>query len=366
MRFFKIFGLLATFGAALFSVEVGAQSRLKDLVDVEGVRENQLVGYGLVVGLNGSGDSSRNSPFTDQSLRGMLERLGVSVRGNELRTRNVAAVTVTASLPPFARQGSTMDVTVSSLGDATSLAGGVLLVTPLIGADGAVYAVAQGSVVAGGDTAQGAAANVTKNIPTVARVSNGAIVEQEIGFDLNEMSAVKLLLKNPDFTTAKRIESAVNLNLSRKAARMLDNSTVEVTRGRVSVADLIATIENVEVQPDTRAKVVVDDRTGTIIIGENVRIGKIAVSQGGLTVKVADNVEISQPEAFSDGITASIVSTDVDYKEQDGAFGIVGGAVYLKDLVDGLNSLGVKPRDMIAILQAIKASGAMNADLEIL
>ncbi|WP_315923172.1 flagellar basal body P-ring protein FlgI [Mesorhizobium sp. SP-1A] len=365
MRFSRI---IAVACASLIAVSTPAnsQSRLKDLVDVEGVRSNQLVGYGLVVGLNGTGDKSQNSPFTDQSLRGMLERLGVSVRGNGLKTRNVAAVTVTATLPPFARQGSTLDVTVSSLGDATSLSGGVLLVTPLLAADGEVYAVAQGSLVAGGDQASGAAETVTKNIPTVARVANGAIIEKEIEFALSDMTDVKLILKNPDFTTAKRIEQAVNSRLRKKAAQIIDNTTVAVNRGSTSAADLIAMIENVQVKPDAKAKVVVDDRTGTIIIGENVRIGRIAISQGGLTVKVSENAAVVQPEPLSDGETVVVPQTDVEMKEVQGGFSIVNGPVMLKDLVDGLNQLGVKPRDMIAILQAIKASGAMSADLEIL
>lgn len=349
-----------------FSTPAHSQSRLKDLVDIEGVRSNQLVGYGLVVGLNGTGDKSQNAPFTDQSLRGMLERLGVSVRGNTLKTRNIAAVTVTASLPPFARQGSTLDITVSSLGDATSLSGGVLLVTPLLAADGEVYAVAQGSLVAGGDSASGAAETVIKNVPTVARVANGAIIEKEIDFALSDMGDVKLILKNPDFTTAKRIEQAVNSRMRKKSARIVDNMTVTVDRGSSSAADLIAMIENVQVKPDTKAKVVVDDRTGTIIIGENVRIGRIAISQGGLTVKVSESAAVVQPAPLSDGETVVVPQTDVEMKDVQGGFSIVKGPVMLKDLVDGLNQLGVKPRDMIAILQAIKASGAMSADLEVL
>ena len=365
MSFSRIIAVVCA-SVIAFSVPAHSQSRLKDLVDIEGVRSNQLVGYGLVVGLNGTGDKSQNSPFTDQSLRGMLERLGVSVRGNALKTRNIAAVTVTASLPAFARQGSTLDITVSSLGDATSLSGGVLLVTPLLAADGEVYAVAQGSLVAGGDSASGAAETVTKNVPTVARVANGAIIEKEIDFALSDMGDVKLILKNPDFTTAKRIEQAVNSRMRKKAARIVDNMTVTINRGSSSAADLIAMIENVQVRPDTKAKVVVDDRTGTIIIGENVRIGRIAISQGGLTVKVSESAAVVQPAPLSDGDTVVVPQTDVEMKDVAGGFSIVNGPVMLKDLVDGLNQLGVKPRDMIAILQAIKASGAMSADLEIL
>jgi len=359
--------LVAVLVAGMGAVSAAhSQSRLKDLVEIEGVRENQLVGYGLVVGLNGTGDSTRNTPFTDQSLRGMMERLGVSVNGEQLRTRNVAAVTVTASLPPFARQGSTIDVTVSSLGDATSLAGGVLVATPMIGADGEVYAVAQGSLVAGGQAAQGEAESVVKNVPTVARLANGAIIEKEIGYSLDQARIVRLLLKNPDFTTAKRIEEAVNSRLGRRAARMLDNFAVEVSRGNTPAAQLIASIESVQVEPDVPAKVVIDDRTGTIVIGDNVRIGRIAVSQGGLTVRVAEQPAAVQASPFTPGRTEILPSTDIEMKEVEGGFGIVGGSVMLKDLVDGLNALGVKPKDMVSILQAIKAAGAMNADLEII
>lgn len=304
-----------------------SQSRLKDLVDVEGVRDNQLVGYGLVVGLNGTGDKSQNAPFTDQSLRGMLERLGVSVRGDNLKTKNVAAVTVTATLPPFVRQGSTIDVTVSSLGDATSLYGGVLLVTPLLAADGEVYAVAQGSLVTSGDQASGAAEVMIKNVPTVARIANGAIIEREIDFSLNSLSEVKLMLRNPDFTTAKRIEQAVNARLRKKSAKMVDNATVIVQRGGASAADLMASIENVEVKPATKARVIVDDRTGTIIIGEDVRIGRIAISQGGLTVKVTENAAVVQPEPFSDGRTVIVPESEVEVTELQGGFSIVNGLV---------------------------------------
>jgi len=341
-----------------------AQSRLKDLVEVEGVRTNQLVGYGLVVGLSGTGDRTGNSPFTDQSLRGMLERLGVSVRGDEMRTRNVAAVTVTASLPPFARQGSAIDVTVSSLGDATSLAGGVLLVTPLIGADGEVYAVAQGSLVAGGTKAEGELETVTKNVPTVAAISNGAIVEREVGFGMDELESVRLVLRNPDFTTASRIAAAVNARLGFEAARMLDLGAVELRAPGFKPAELVAAVENVTVEPDAVAKVVVDDRTGTIVMGENVRIGRIAVSQGGLTVTVSENPQ-AVPGAPFGGDTAAVPRTRAGMKEVEGGFGVVEG-VRLQDLVDGLNALGVKPRDMISILQAIKASGALSAEMEVM
>lgn len=346
-----------------------AQTRLKDLVEVEGVRENQLVGYGLVVGLNGTGDGLRNSPYTEQSLKGMLERLGVSVRDANLRARNVAAVMVTANLPPFARQGSRIDVTVSSLGDATSLQGGTLVVTPLLGADGQAYAVAQGSLVVGGFTAQGQGAQVTQNTPTQARIPGGAIVEREVGFEFSSLSTIRLFLRNPDFTTARRIETALNRRLGKGSARMLDASTVELRvpkRYAGNQAALVADLESTEIQPDTPARVVVDERSGTVVIGENVRIGKVAVSQGGLTVRVEENPVASQPSPFSDGETVALPRTDATVRQEEGALAVIGEATSLQELVNGLNALGVKPRDVISILQAIKAAGALHADLEVL
>lgn len=365
MKLNKIFSFLLII-MLTFTGQANALSRLKDIVEIEGVRSNQLIGYGLVLGLNGTGDRSQNSPFTTQSITGMLERLGVSVRGDPMKVRNVAAVTVTANLPPFSRQGSTIDVVVSSIGDATSLSGGVLMATPLIGADGEAYAVAQGSLVVGGEVVQGAAETITKNTPTVGRIANGAIVEREIDFKLADLQNIKLILRNPDFTTAKRIEQAVNSRLKKKSAKMIDNSVVEVSRNGMTAANLIAMIENVEIKPDTKARVVVDERTGTIIISENVRISRVAISQGGLTVRVTENAAVVQPEPFGGGQTVVVPETNIGIKEVDGGFGIVNGPVMLKNLVDGLNRLGVKPKDMISILQAIKVAGAMDADLEVM
>lgn len=347
-----------------------AQTRVKDLVTFDGVRRNQLIGYGLVVGLNGTGDRLINTPFTEQSLKGMLERLGINTRDEVLRTRNTAAVMVTASLPPFARQGTTIDIAVSALGDATSLLGGTLLVTPLLGADGQAYAVAQGALSVSGFSAGGAAANVTKGVPTSARVANGAIVERELKFALDEVAGVRMALRNPDFTTANRIADAVNVRLGTGNARVLDATTVDVRippRYSGAVARLIGDIELLTVRPDGVARVVVDERSGTVVIGDDVRISKVAITQGNLTVRVVETPQVSQPQPFSDGQTVVVPRTDVQVQEGNGRqFVTIGGNVSLQQLVNGLNALGVGPRDMVAILQAIKAAGALHADLEII
>ncbi|CAO3438288.1 flagellar basal body P-ring protein FlgI [Azospirillum doebereinerae] len=347
-----------------------AQTRVKDLVTFDGVRRNQLVGYGLVVGLNGTGDRLINAPFTEQSLKGMMERLGINTRGETLRTRNVAAVMVTTSLPPFPRQGTAVDVTVSALGDATSLLGGTLVVTPLLGADGEAYAVAQGPLSVGGFSAGGAAATVTKGVPTTARIANGAIVERELKFSLNDIGAVRMALRNPDFTTANRIADAVNGRLGAGNARVVDLTTVDVRIGGAyagNVSRLIGEIEQLHVRPDAIARVVVDERSGTIVIGDDVRVSRVAITQGNLTVRVVETPQVSQPQPFSNGSTVVVPRTDIQVQEGNGRqFVTVGGNVSLQQLVNGLNALGVGPRDMVAILQAIKAAGALHADLEII
>lgn len=362
-------GLLLAFGI-LSAAPAAAQTRVKDLVTFDGVRRNQLVGYGLVVGLNGTGDRLINTPFTEQSLKGMMERLGINTRGETLRTRNAAAVMVTASLPPFPRQGTTVDVAVSALGDATSLLGGTLVVTPLLGADGEAYAVAQGPLSVSGYTAGGAAATVTKGVPTTARIANGATVERELKFALNDVGAVRMALRNPDFTTAIRIADAVNGRLGTGNARVVDLTTVDVriTGAYVgNVSRLIGEIEQLAVRPDAIARVVVDERSGTIVIGDDVRVSRVAITQGNLTVRVVETPQVSQPQPFSNGSTVVVPRTDVQVQEGNGRqFVTVGGNVSLQQLVNGLNALGVGPRDMVAILQAIKAAGALHADLEII
>lgn len=346
-----------------------AEVRIKDITSFEGVRENHLIGYGLVVGLLGTGDKLSSSPFTRESIKGMLERLGVAnLDSSLLKTKNTAAVMVTAKLPPFARRGSPIDVTVSSLGDAASLRGGTLLVTPLSGADGEVYAVAQGAIATSGFVAQGNASSVVDGVPTIARIENGAIVEREVQFELTDLSSIRIALRTPDFTTAQRIHDAIGEVVGSGSVTVLDSGTVEVSLvGKVSMPELIADIENLTVQPDNVAKVVVDEKSGTIVMGANVRIGQVAISQGGLTVRVSEHFGVSQPEPLSiGGTTVVIPETEIDITETNQQFAILDGDVSLQALVDGLNAIGVGARQTIAILQAIKAAGALHADLEII
>ena len=350
---------------------VAAPSRLKDLVMVEGVRENQLVGYGLVVGLNGTGDTLRNAPFTEQSLEAMLVRLGVNTRdAQNVKTDNVAAVMVTADLPPFARQGQRIDVNVAAMGDASDLRGGVLLVTPLMGADGEVYAVAQGPITVAGFSAQGQAGSVTQGVPTSGRIANGAIVEREVPFDFSSLKRVRLALRNPDFTTAERITRAINAALGIPAARMLDAGTVELLRPPSfggSLAELVTRIEQLHVEPDFPAKVVIDDRSGVIVIGADVRISEVAIAQGNLTIRVMETPQVSQPGALSGGQTTTVPRTNIAVDTgEERRMTVLNTGVTLQDLVDGLNALGVGPRDIISILQAIKAAGALQAEIEII
>ena len=350
-------------------VGAGAASRIKDLASFEGVRQNQLIGYGLVVGLNGSGDTLNNIPFTKQSLTAMLERLGVNIRGQTLRTGNVAAVMVTANLPPFGTQGTRVDVTVSALGDSKSLQGGTLLVTPLLGADGNVYAVAQGSVAIGGFSAEGEAAKVTKGVPTVGRISNGALIEREIDFALNRLGQLRMALRNPDFTTAKRIAAAVNDFIGQPTAEPLDPSTVQLSippKYHGNVVELITEIEQLQVEPDLPAKIVIDERSGVIVMGRDVRVSMVAVAQGNLTVAITETPEVSQPAPFSRGQTRVVPRTQVGVTEDGKKLAMIRDGVSLQHVVDGLNALGIGPRDMISILQAIKASGAIQADIEVM
>ena len=355
--------LIAVGGAA------HAASRIKDLANIEGVRQNQLIGYGLVVGLNGTGDTLNNIPFTKQSLTAMLERLGVNIRGQALRTGNVAAVMVTDNLPPFGTQGTRMDVTVSALGDAKSLQGGTLLVTPLLGADGNVYSVAQGSVAIGGFQAEGDAAKITRGVPTVGRIANGAIIEREIDFALNRLSQVRLALRNPDFTTAKRIAAAVNDFIGGAIAEPLDPSTVQISVPKKypgNVVALLTEVEQLQIEPDLAGKIVIDERSGIIVMGRDVRVSTIAVAQGNLTVTISETPQVSQPAPFSRGRTVVVPRTQVGVQEDGKKLAVVKEGMSLQQLVDGLNALGIGPRDMIAILQAIKAAGAIQADIEVM
>jgi flagellar P-ring protein precursor FlgI len=346
-----------------------AASRIKDLANVEGVRQNQLIGYGLVVGLNGTGDTINNSPFTKQSLTAMLERLGVNIRGQTLRTGNVAAVMVTSNLPAFSTQGTHIDVTVSALGDAKSLQGGTLLVTPLLGADGNVYAVAQGALTIGGFEAQGDAAKITRGVPTVGRIANGAIIEREIEFALNRLNQVRLALRNPDFTTAKRIAAAINDYIGTPTAEPLDPSTVQLSvpkQYQGNVVALLTEVEQLQIEPDLAAKIIIDERSGIIVMGRDVRVSMVAVAQGNLTVTISESAQVSQPAPFSRGRTTTVPRTRVGVQEDGRKLAVVNEGVSLQALVDGLNALGIGPRDLITILQAIKAAGAIQADIEVM
>lgn len=356
---------------ALTTTEVLASSRIKDVVEFEGVRDNQLVGYGLVVGLNNTGDTIKTGHFTKQSLQAMLNRLGVKPTDAGLDSKNVAAVMVTASLPPFARQGSRIDVRVSALGDAKNLLGGALLVTPLLGADGEVYAVAQGQLVVGGFTASGNAETVTKGVPTSGRIASGAIVEREVGFKLGNMGVVKLNLRNPDFTTARRIAQAINAFLGTDSAKASDLTTVAISVPAAynnNVVNLLTDIEQLRIQPDQAARIVIDETSGTIVMGENVRISTVAIAQGALTIRITETQQVSQPGPFATaGTTATVDRTDIQVDEQaDRRLGVLSQGVTLQELVNGLNSLGIGPRDMITILQAVKAAGALQADIEVM
>jgi flagellar P-ring protein precursor FlgI len=341
--------------------------RIKDIADVEGVRENQLVGYGLVVGLNGTGDKLDNAVFTRESLVGMLERLGVNTRDQiaKLQTKNVAAVMVTAGLPAFARTGSRIDVTVSAIGDTTNLSGGTLLVTPLLAADGEVYGVAQGAVTTGAVAAKGAASSVTRNVPTSGKIANGAMVEREVNFALGEHPQVNLALRNPDLTTARRIEAAINQAMGH-VAHATDPRTVALSLGTRDVIDSLAVIEDLRVEPDTEAVVIIDEASGTIVMGANVRLSTVAIAQGNLTIRVSEAPEVSQPGPLSNGTTKTVQRSSISVDTQsDHKLGLLNAQPTLRDLVASLNALGVGPRDLISILQAIKAAGALQADLEI-
>ena len=361
--------LAATLALAAASPAL-ALSRIKDLAQIEGVRQNQLVGYGLVVGLNGTGDTLNNAPFTKQSLTAMLERLGVNTRGATLRTANVAAVMVTASLPAFATQGTRLDVTVSALGDSKSLQGGTLLVTPLLGADGEVYAVSQGSLTIAGFQAEGDAAKITRGVPTVGRIANGAVIEREVEFKLNAQRSLRLSLRNPDLTTAKRIAASINDFLGSDAAEPTDPATITLNipaKFKGNMIQLLTEVEQLKIEPDQTARIVVDERSGIIVMGRDVRVSQVAVAQGNLTVTISERPEVSQPEALSNGDTVIVPRTNVRVDTGDkNKLAIVSEGVTLRELVDGLNALGIGPRDLISILQAIKAAGALQADIEVM
>ncbi|WP_421709115.1 flagellar basal body P-ring protein FlgI [Algihabitans sp.] len=363
--------LLTALIVLLAAQPVSAQSRIKDIAEFEGIRDNLLVGYGLVVGLNGTGDDLGSAVFTRESLIGMLQRLGVNARDQDLDTDNVAAVMVTANLPPFARQGTRISISVSALGDAQSLQGGTLLVTPLVGADGEVYAVAQGPIAVGGFQAQGAAEQVTRGVPTTGRIASGAIVEREIEFDLTNLATVQISLRNPDLTTARRIAEAINGFTGLPAARAADPGTVNVTVPPTYSGDTVALMTDIEQLPvrvDQAARVVIDEHSGVIVMGENVRISEVAIAQGNLTIRITETPQVAQPGPFAEaGETVVVPRTNIEIDEdEERRLAVLPAGVTLQELVNGLNALGVGPRDMITILQAIKAAGALQAEIEVM
>lgn len=354
----------------LVAATAARAARIKDIASIRGVRQNQLVGYGLVVGLDGTGDGTK-SLFTVQSLASMLERMGVTIDPDQLKVKNVAAVMITADLPPFARTGSRIDVLVNSIGDAKNLQGGTLLLTPLKAADGKVYAVAQGPVSTGGFAyGQGSGTGVQKNFPTVGRIVGGATIEREIASNFNQREELTLALHAPDFTTAMRVAQAINAAFGDSMANAPDAGTIKVSvpdiyRGRS--VELVALIENLGVTPDRVSKVIINERTGTVIMGENVRIATIAIAHGNLSIQVSQSDSVSQPLPFSQG-GQTVVTSDREVRVAEGSnpLFLVESGVSIGEVVRALNALGVSPRDLIAIFQALKAAGALEAELQII
>jgi flagellar P-ring protein precursor FlgI len=343
-------------------------ARIKDIAKFKGVRNNQLVGYGLVVGLNGTGDSE-GTEFTIQSLVNMLERLGVSVDKEKVKVDNVAAVMVTAELPPFAKAGNTIDVQVSSIGDADNLSGGSLLMTPLKGPDGKVYAVAQGAVTIGALAFGGKAASVQKNHPTVGRIPGGALVEKEVPLTLGEDNMLTYELRQPDFTTVSRMTAIINNHFSQPLASAVDSGslTIRVPHDfQEHAIDFIAALESLTITPDSPAKIVVNEKTGTIVMGEGVKISTVAVSHANLSIIISETASVSQPNALAQGQTEVIPETAIDVVEEKANLVVMEMGVNIGDVAKALNAIGATPRDLIAIFQAIKAAGALHAELVIL
>jgi len=368
-------GALLALASVLHSAPIHA-SRIKDIASLKGVRENQLIGYGVVVGLNGSGDSKKE--FTGMSMTQMLRTMGVDVKADQIESKNVAAVVVTANLPAFARVGQKIDVTISSIGDAKSLSGGTLLLTPMRGGDKSVYAVAQGALIVGGFSAGGGGSSSTKNHPTVGNIPGGAFVEREVNFDFSNKSSLRLALHNPDFTTAARVAKTINIELGGLYARARDSSTIDLIVPydfEGGVVELIAQVERLIVNPDTRAKIIVNEKTGTVIVGDSVRISTVAIAHGNLTLEVkskdsvketVDLVKSENPAKPQQETKESVNETTITVNEPGDKLINVQQGTTLGDVIKALNALGVTPRDLISILQALKAQGALQADLEIL
>lgn len=341
--------------------------RIKDIAAFSGVRDNQLIGYGLVVGLSGTGDSTK-SDFTIQSMINMLENMGVSVDKKNLKPKNIAAVMVTAKMPVSAKPGSQLDVTLSSLGDAESLLGGILLRTPLKGVDGKVYGLAQGALALGGFSATGEAATARKNVVTVGRIPGGCIIERAVPFEFGHQDSIRLHMSIADFSTTQQVVDKLNQTLAGEYARAQDISTIELQipeQFRSNLVPFMASVENLEVSPDTKAKIVVDEKTGTVVLGRNVRLSKVAVSHGNLQIVVQEGADVSQPGPFSQGETVVTPQTTIGIQEDNRRLVMIEGAT-LQEMIDGLNAIGATPRDLISILQTLRASGALYADLEVI
>lgn len=362
-------GIFLLFACICCFLTSAQAERIKDIATIEGVRGNALIGYGLVVGLNGTGDSSNSSPFTINSITAMLERFGVNVRADisKMKPKNIAAVMVTSELPAFSRPGQQIDVTVSSMGDSSSLRGGTLLITPLLGGDKQVYSVAQGSISVGGFSLGGKTSTVTKNHPTVGKIPNGGRIERAAPRGMNAtQNKIVLSLNRADFTTVRRMQEAINQKFGQPVARAVDAGTVEVINFENNAIMLVADLEQIELRTDHRAIVVVDERTGTIVMGQEVTIDMVAVAHGSIQVSVGENSQISQPNAFSGGKTAAVDSTTVDVTEEKAKLVVLPKTATLSSLVEALNAVGASPSDMIAVLQAIKAAGALHADLKVI
>ena len=368
MRILIIFIALVVSSVHGWGYSSDAQTKLRDVLDIEGVRSNDLVGYGIVVGLNGTGDSVRNAPFTEDSLSHMLERLGVNVQGEDIKPNNVASVMVTASLPPFARTGSNIDVSVASIGDAGSIEGGTLILTPLRGADNQVYAVAQGSVMVSGLNVEADGARDTVGTPTTGSIPSGAIVEQEIAFDFNSQDTITLALHTPDFTTAARVENTINTALGQPLAYMRDPGSIELNLASAggSPARVLAAIENLPIKVEIPARIVIDEKSGTIVLGQDVTISQVAIAQGNISIRVRENPVAVQPNPFAAGETIVLPRTDIQVGQTGNQnIALLTQNTTLSELIDGLNALGVRPQEMADIIRAMRTAGAIHADLVI-
>ncbi len=373
MKCVKYFGCICVLILHVMFVLVASAfaERIKDIASIAGIRSNQLVGYGLVVGLDGTGDQTSQTPFTIQTFKNMMQQFGITIpEGVTPQLKNVAAVSIHGELPAFAKKGQTIDVTVSSIGNAKSLRGGSLLMTPLKGADGKVYAIAQGNLVVGGFGAEGSdGSSITVNVPSVGRIPDGASVEQELSAPFVRGDFFVFNLHNPDFTTAKRVSDAINRLLGTKAAQAQDAASIRVSAPleASSRVTFLSVLENLQIQPgEAAAKVIINSRTGTIVIGQNVKVSPAAVSHGSLIVTISENLGVSQPDAFSEGVTAVVPQTDVEVTESDNRMFLFQPGVSLNEIVRAVNQVGAAPGDLMAILEALKQAGALQAEIVVI